>query len=483
MSFSQLPAGKKLKSISPVFIAVVDVLLINLGFLAAYWLRFTGDIPQHSFKPFLDIIPWLSIAAVIIFIGLGLYEKRRDGFFHVLRASLTAVACVFVAAIALTFWFRGFCFPRSVLLLGAVNQFILISLWRLGCWHLEKHVHGVRNLLVIGDREEVEKLLSKVLDLPYGWFKIKKVLEPSQLDELDKYTSEIDSILLVPSLPDEDKTKAFAACQGAGLEALVVPDFYDILIGNTRVTQLDDLPVMEIQDISLSAIQRILKRTMDIVISLVGIILSSPLMIACVLLIKFTSPGPVLFTQRRVGRKGQVYYLCKFRTMVQNAEQMTGPVLASDNDPRITPAGRFMRATRLDELPQLFNVLKGEMSFVGPRPERPVFVEEFKQEYPNYYYRHLVKPGITGLAQVAGKYTTLPEDKLRFDLFYIRNYSLLLDLKIILQTIPVVLSRESAAGKKDNTDKNAVIYHLVNDYKKTTARDKPVSQGSSSTKA
>lgn len=454
----------------PLVLLLVDVFLINAGFMLAFWLRFGCNVPEVNFDPFLEILPWLSIASIVIFFGLGLYERRRNGFFPVFRTCVIGVVIVLFVTMVLTFWFRGFAFPRSVLLLGAAIQVLLIALWRFGCWQLEKRLYGFRDLLVIGPPEEAEKLLEKILELPRGWFRVKKVLDTSLIEQLDNWLEVADAVLLVPSVPKEEKARVLAACQGLRREVFLVPDFYDILVGNARVTQLDDLPVMEIQDISLTRFQRTIKRTLDIVISSIGLILASPVMVICALLIRLTSPGPVFYTQRRVGRGKRVFRLYKFRTMVQDAEKKTGPVLAADNDPRITPVGKFLRATRLDELPQLFNVLKGEMSFVGPRPERPVFVEEFERQYPDYPYRHLVKPGITGLAQVAGKYTTSPEDKLRFDLYYIRNYSLFLDFKIMLQTIPVLLSRESSAGRKDvSREKRAVIHHLINSCYETAA--------------
>lgn len=461
---------KKSTYIPPFVLLLIDVLLINAGFMLAFWLRFGRDVPEVNLDPFLNIVPWLSAAAVVVFSGLGLYEIRRNGFLSVFRTCVIGVVIVLFVTMALTFWFRGFAFPRSVLLLGAAIQVLLIALWRFGCWHLEKQLYGFRDLLVIGPPEEAEKLLEKVLELPRGWFRVKKVLDTSLINQLDNWLDVADTVLLVPSVPKEEKARVLAACQGAGREVFLVPDFYDILVGNARVAQLDDLPVMEIQDISLTRFQRTIKRTLDIVISSTGLVLASPVMVICALLIRLTSPGPVFYTQRRVGRGKRVFRLYKFRTMVQDAEKKTGPVLAAENDPRITPVGKFLRATRLDELPQLFNVLKGEMSFVGPRPERPVFVEEFERQYPDYPYRHLVKPGITGLAQVAGKYTTSPEDKLRFDLYYIRNYSLFLDFKIMLQTIPVLLSRESSAGRKDvSREKRAVIHHLINSCYETAA--------------
>lgn len=468
--------AKKSIFLPPFILSIIDVLLVNAGFLLAFWLRFGRDVPEVNFAPFLQILPWLSIATIITFFGLGLYERRRNGFLPVFRTCVIGIVFILFVTMALTFWFRGFAFPRSVLLFGAAIQIILVCLWRFSCWFLERRLYGFRDLLVIGTPEETKRLLEKVLDLPQGWFRVKKVLDISMISQLAHWLKVVDGVLLVPTVPKEEKAKVLAACQGEGCEVFLVPDFYDILVGNARVAQLDDLPVMEIQDISLTRFQRVVKRTFDIVISLLGLVLASPIMLLCALLIRLSSSGSVFYTQRRVGRGKRIFRLYKFRTMVQDAEKKTGPVLAAENDSRITSVGKFLRATRLDELPQLFNVLRGEMSFVGPRPERPVFVEEFERQYPDYPYRHLVKPGITGLAQVAGKYTTSPEDKLRFDLYYIRNYSLFLDFKIILQTIPVLFSRESSAGMKDSREKRAVIYYLINGCYETPAeKDKPVS--------
>jgi lipopolysaccharide/colanic/teichoic acid biosynthesis glycosyltransferase len=169
-------------------------------------------------------------------------------------------------------------------------------------------------------------------------------------------------------------------------------------------------------------------------------------MVATAILIRLTSPGKILFAQRRVGRDGVGFTLSKFRTMVADAERHTGPVLATANDPRITKTGAFLRATRLDEFPQLFNVLRGEMSLVGPRPERPHFVQQFREQIPGYEFRLAVKPGVTGLAQVFGRYSTTAERKLRFDLTYITKYSLLMDIRLLLSTIAVLLRREQAEG-------------------------------------
>ncbi|NLL58300.1 MAG: exopolysaccharide biosynthesis polyprenyl glycosylphosphotransferase, partial [Firmicutes bacterium] len=188
------------------------------------------------------------------------------------------------------------------------------------------------------------------------------------------------------------------------------------------------------------------KRLMDIALAVFFGVIALPLVLLAAIAIKIESPGgPVLFRQERVGQGGKVFELLKLRTMIPNAEMLTGPVLAEENDPRITRVGKVLRASRIDELPQLWNVLKGDMSFVGPRPERPVFVQQFRDEMPGYELRHQVKTGITGLAQVEGKYTTPPEDKLRFDLLYVKTMSPIKDIQILLHTLKVMLMRHKAS--------------------------------------
>lgn len=198
----------------------------------------------------------------------------------------------------------------------------------------------------------------------------------------------------------------------------------------------------------LTVEQKILKRMLDIAVSIPAIIILLPLMALTAIAIKADSRGPVIYSQERVGQYGKTFKVYKFRSMKQDAEAQSGPVLAKEGDSRITKVGRFIRATRIDELPQLFNVLKGEMSIVGPRPERPFFVEQFIKEKPEYAYRHNVKPGITGLAQITGKYNTTAYDKLIYDLIYIQEVSIKTDLIIMLQTLKVLITKESTEGVK-----------------------------------
>lgn len=228
----------------------------------------------------------------------------------------------------------------------------------------------------------------------------------------------------------------------------IVPTMYEMACKNTSLIIADDIPMQRITRLLLTVEQKILKRMLDIAVSIPAIIILLPLMALTAIAIKADSKGPVIYSQERVGQYGKNFKVYKFRSMKQDAEAQSGPVLAKEGDSRITKVGRFIRATRIDELPQLFNVLKGEMSIVGPRPERPFFVEQFIKEKPEYAYRHNVKPGITGLAQIAGKYNTTAYDKLIYDLIYIQEVSIKTDLIIMLQTLKVLITKESTEGVK-----------------------------------
>lgn len=464
MQFIKRPTRISKITIPPVIVAVVDMALVIASFNLAFWLRYGQNIEARNYQPFLDTTPWLCLATILIFGGLGLYEKHRNGFTTVLRSIFIGVIGIIVVTIAITFWLRGFAFPRSVLLIALLLQFVIISYWRLAYWHLEKKLHGQKDLLVIGYPDDyTETLLHKVMEMPKGWFRIVGILSPNDIHKMDIWFDKINAVLLVSSLSKEDKAWIMRACQDAGREVFIVPDFYDMLLLGAKTAQIDDLPVLEVQHMGMALPQRFLKRTFDICAAVLILVILLPVLMLCGIMIKATSQGPVFYVQHRVGRNGSIFKLYKFRTMIDGAEKHTGPVLAAENDARITRVGKILRYTRLDELPQLLNILKGEMSLVGPRPERPLFVSHFNQKYTDYHYRHLVKPGLTGLAQVLGKYTTSPRDKLYYDIYYIRNFSLFLDMKILLRTIPVALSGESAAGEKAiPKDKLQLINRIIN---------------------
>ncbi len=193
-----------------------------------------------------------------------------------------------------------------------------------------------------------------------------------------------------------------------------------------------EMVITELKFIKLSTKEDFVKRAFDLLLSSLGLILSLPLWFIFAILIWLEDRGPIFYRQKRVGKNGRIFEVLKFRSMIKEAEKYTGPIWASENDPRVTKVGRVLRATAMDELPQLWNIFKGDMSFVGPRPERPELVKEFIKEYPDFKKRFVVKPGLTGLAQVYGQYDTPPQHKLKYDLLYIKKQSFLLDLKLIL---------------------------------------------------
>jgi lipopolysaccharide/colanic/teichoic acid biosynthesis glycosyltransferase len=242
----------------------------------------------------------------------------------------------------------------------------------------------------------------------------------------------------------------------------IKPEVVDILVSSARLDKHEDKPYLVVGPLGLSISQSIIKRSVDLVLAVIG---SLPLIIVTPIIAiynLFGSPGPLLYAQERIGLNGKPFMLLKFRTMIPNAEQAVGPVLALDDDPRITKIGKFLRATRLDELPQIINIIKGEMSIVGPRPERDHFIGKFKENIPGYELRLMVKPGLTGLAQVKSKYNTAPQDKLIFDMQYICHYSLWLDLKIIVQTVCVLLTPDAARGVEEIQGTNLVYPLKIN---------------------
>lgn len=430
-------------------IACVDALLVNAATLFTYLIRFKGVLPEANILPFYRLSPFIAISTVMIYGFLDMYKRDWDGVNRNLPTIVVASFLVFLVTNAATFWIRGFAFPRSVLLLSFFVQIVVIWFWRTALWRVESKFQDVLDVIVVGssgDKELFEKIdaCSKYSDN----YRIRKKICVENVDITQDELEGADVLFVLPSVNEEKKLSLLEFCLRSNKTIFIVPRLYDIIVSTAEIKQFDDIPVFEVSGLKPSLSYSLIKRALDIVVATCGLALAAPIMLLIAIAIKLTSPGPVLYVQERVGFGGKPFLLYKFRTMVDNAEKYTGPVLATSDDPRITPVGRFLRLTRLDELPQLWNVLKGDMSLVGPRPERPVFVEKFTHEIPAYVYRHRVKPGLTGLAQVAGKYTTRTHDKLRYDLFYIRSQSIFQDLKIILKTITVVMNKEAAQGQK-----------------------------------
>lgn len=273
---------------------------------------------------------------------------------------------------------------------------------------------------------------------------------PTDENTMKRHLDSADTIYLLSPTSKEMKCNTVVYCALNHKRLFVIPELHEIALTDSEMAQIDDVPLFTVGSFQWTEAQFLIKRIMDIFLSMVGILLTSPILLTAAFFIRREDGGPVLYTQIRSGLNGKPFKIIKLRSMIADAEKHTGAVLATEMDERITKVGRIIRLTRIDEIPQFLNVLKGDMSMVGPRPERPVFVEEYIRDFPEYAYRMAVKPGITGLAQVMAKYTTTAENKLKYDLLYIKNYSPVFDLKIILRTVRTVFTKEQAEGVKPN---------------------------------
>ncbi|MGE0825160.1 MAG: sugar transferase [Candidatus Binatia bacterium] len=452
---------------------LADLLCVLFMYLIVFALRihvafpFTTDLlPLLRFTEVSHPLLILGASQIVLLYFFGLYDL------HVLmrgaRLVTNVAAALGVQLLTTSAWyfFRGdLFFPRSVLvLLWGLNTVgvVCLRLWVTG-WL--SHVRPLRVLLV-GTADGIRSFLSGLPDVLHapglslvGFVSVDiEVTLPADppvpwlgnVEELPRIMREhgADEVILLsqPTWKDAfiDRLVRSAEVWGDYSDrprVLVVPSVYDILVGRVSTLRLHDVPLVEVLKDPQEDFAFLIKEIIDVALAVLLLILSFPLLVIAALSIKLTSPGPVLFRQRRVGRDGKEFLMYKLRTMVDKAEAETGPVLTGPGDGRITPVGRILRACRIDEIPQLFNVLNGTMSLVGPRPERPEFVQEFLLNVPGYAERLQVKPGLTGLAQVNGEYHTTPEYKLKYDLAYIYNYSLWLDMRIMAETVKVMLTR------------------------------------------
>jgi len=343
----------------------------------------------------------------------------------------------------ITYFLRGFSFQRLILVIAPTFQLILLFIWKGFVLFIRKRVTSDTTLMVVGERSELSLILSKVEHtLNKARLHIKCVVPADEIGKAFKRLKDVDKVFISDNISDEDKMRIITQCLAEKKVVYIVPRLFEISLWNARMVQFEDLPAFMIDRLGLTVEQRFFKKTFDIVFSLLGIIIALLPMLCIACLIKMTSPGSVIYKQTRLTVKNRQFSVMKFRTMFEGSEDETGPVLSGIGDPRVTKVGRVLRNFRLDELPQLLNVLIGDMSFVGPRPERPFFVEQFSKEIPEYAHRYLVKAGITGYAQIYGKHDTSPVDKLKYDLLYIKDYNLVLDIKQILQTVKVLLGKK-----------------------------------------
>ena len=439
---------------------------VLLGFYLAFMIRFNMNPSPHNIQPYFDSIPYIIVATLVIFYIYNIISTIKKSLFENAVIIFISLLLINIATIAIAFFNRGFAFPRSIFLIGFVIQFLLIftTKYLIIKFIVSKRV-GKDILIAVDSMEEAEYIAKKILLDKNNFDNIRYICH-----NINKKTYElidtVDKIYIGDSIGNNDKLNIINYCSEKGKAIYLIPSLYEISLVDFKVSQVDDLLVFKIEDLGLTYEQRVIKRILDITISSIGLIITSPLIMIISIIIKLYDGGSVFFKQERVTENNKVFNLYKFRTMIEDAEKHTGPVLATEKDTRITPLGRFLRASRIDELPQLFNVLKGDMSIVGPRPERPFFAEQFNEEIDGFKYRVYVKAGITGLAQILGNYSTDPKTKSKYDLLYIKNYSLLLDIKIIFNTIKIIFLKSSSKGVVNEKELDEILQSLgLNVYK------------------
>ncbi|MHC1761377.1 MAG: sugar transferase [Negativicutes bacterium] len=398
------------------------------------------------------------VGAFLVFDGL--LSLTRKAYSEVFIDLAIVMVKMFVVMMAISFFLRDFAYSRSILLVTTVLQFVALALWNGLCWRIEHEGMIPRRALVMGTAAETHVLLSRLRAHSYLKDHVQYVCQDYESGQWKEFMPDVDLVILASDVPLGHKAAMLHYCQMNGKQVFIIPHFYEMYCSNVDLDKIDDIPVFRPRYLRPTTEQRIMKRCLDVVVALIATICLIPVFVLVGIAIKLDSPGSVFFSQRRVGEQEKEFVIYKFRTMCLDARKQSGPTLATVNDPRITRVGRFIRATRIDELPQLINVLIGNMSIVGPRPERAFFVEMLKKELPEYVHRSGVKPGITGMAQVYGKYNTTPYNKLIYDLIYIQNCSVVTDLVLMLKTVRVLLSKSYSEGVGSHRRKKSVKYVL-----------------------
>ena len=388
-------------------------------------------------------VPYVIIAYLLLFFVYRLYEVGGVDFYETFLGIFFSCFIIFILGFALSFFLRAFAVPRTVIIYSFIIQIILLAIshWVVSKVYIKVSL-PLKVLLLSKDEGMAKVVLEYLENIRVGKTTVEIMLieDNDFIKKVENALSRFEMFVLDDSFTTDEKFKLLEFFANKNKPVYLVPGVYELLLLNPRVHFVNDLTLFEINFVNISGVERIVKRVIDIFVSLIALTVFSPVIVVVSLSIIFDSGRPVFFLQERAGVNGKVFKTIKFRTMIKDAEKYTGAVLSSENDPRITRVGRFLRKTGLDEIPQFINVLKGDLSVVGPRPERPELMGKIQKDTPNFDMRLKIKPGITGFAQLHGKYDTPSDDKLKMDLLYAKQKNAILtDIYVMFNTVKLFL--------------------------------------------
>lgn len=442
---------------------LLDGVMIVASYMLAWYIRFrTGIFEQDPWtlplRTYMTLLVLIVPGFLILYYAFRLYEPkrvlgRRLEAWRVVQANVLGVMIL----ILLLYLVRQFDISRTMLFVFAcVDIFMGVlerNIVRYVLRRMRKNGHNLKHIILVGYSRAAEQYIDRIMVNPEWGYYVRGILDDTiphgmeyrgikvlgSIDNLNIILPQnrLDEIVITLGLSEYHKLERIVGmCEKSGVHTKFIPDYNNIIPTRPYTEDIQGIPVINIRHVPLNnTLNWIAKRMMDIFGSLFAILLFSPVMLVVALMIKFTDPGPLIFKQERIGLKNKPFYMYKFRSMIMQKESDEEKGWTRKDDPRVTPIGHFIRKTSIDELPQLFNILKGDMSLVGPRPERPQFVDKFKEEIPRYMIKHQVRPGLTGWAQVNGyRGDTSIRGRIECDLYYIENWTLGFDLKIIILT-------------------------------------------------
>ena len=426
----------------------MDAGIIGAAYFFSWYLRFksglfvqdAGILPAKTyFSALFLIIP----GYLLLYSIFQLYMPRRvKSYRKELMDIIRANGIGFMIFILVLYFIKQEHFSRQML---CIFFFINISLEfasryliRTILWKMRKQGLNQKHILMIGESQMAEQYMDRLRENPKWGYQVFAHLKDEEKLERILEENELDEVVIALRAEDYGKLERIVnVCEKAGVHTKMIPDFGNVISTRPYIEDVQGIPVIHVRRVPLNIMRnRVAKRAVDLIGATVAIILFSPVMLLTVLVVALTEEGSVIYRQERVGLHNQVFYMYKFRSMIMQDEEKEKAEWSTRNDPRITPVGKLIRRTSIDELPQLFNVLKGEMSLVGPRPERPQFVQKFRDEIPRYMVKHQVRPGMTGWAQINGyRGDTSIEKRIEYDLYYIENWTMVFDMKILILTI------------------------------------------------